>query len=293
MDSPTARSSPSPGHRSTRRRVVVPASWGGDKRIAAEYQQEFSRRFAPRLRAGALLQRRTHPFFDENADRRRVWGRTEWRILRDRSCRRRGRVAVVFAHRTEGRCAIGRRRCDRRHESRSVDAPQRDLCALRDRAAAISRLRTDGHQNRDRCERLCRHLPRHCIGASSRCARISAGRLPHSINRCSAARAICAGFAPATPLATRSSLAQQSCAFQRRLRCAWRSSGSVSSADAGTAYDKGQHFSRSEAGEGRRGRRLGNRAAVSLQRRGRARHRVGLPCPCRRRSDLLTSIRRL
>jgi outer membrane protein assembly factor BamA len=71
------------GHRSPRRRVVVPASWGGDKRIGAEYQQEFSGRSTPRLRAGALLQRRTHPFFDENADLKRVWGRTEWRILRD------------------------------------------------------------------------------------------------------------------------------------------------------------------------------------------------------------------
>jgi hypothetical protein len=71
------------GHRSARRRVVVPASWGGDKRIAAEFQQEFSPRSAPRLRAGALLQRRTHPFFDENADRKRVWGRSEWRIHRD------------------------------------------------------------------------------------------------------------------------------------------------------------------------------------------------------------------
>ena len=71
------------GHRSARRRVVVPASWGGDKRIAAEYQQEFPNRFAPRLRAGGLLQRRTHPYFDENADRRRVWGRTEWPVLRD------------------------------------------------------------------------------------------------------------------------------------------------------------------------------------------------------------------
>jgi outer membrane protein assembly factor BamA len=71
------------GNRSARRRVLVPASWGGDKRIAAEFQQEFAPRFAPRLRAGALLQRRTHPFFDENADRKRVWGRTEWRIHRD------------------------------------------------------------------------------------------------------------------------------------------------------------------------------------------------------------------
>jgi outer membrane protein assembly factor BamA len=61
----------------------VPASWGGDKRIGAEYQQEFGRRFMPRLRAGAVSQRRTHPFFHQNADRERVWGRTEWRILAD------------------------------------------------------------------------------------------------------------------------------------------------------------------------------------------------------------------
>jgi outer membrane protein assembly factor BamA len=71
------------GHRNTRRRVVVPVSWGGDKRVGAEYQQEFRRRFAPRLRTGAFLQRRTHPFFDENADRTRVWGRTEWPLMGD------------------------------------------------------------------------------------------------------------------------------------------------------------------------------------------------------------------
>jgi hypothetical protein len=70
------------GHRTARRRMLVPASWGGDKRIGVEFQQEFSSPFAPRLRAGALLQRRTHPFFDVNADRKRVWGRTEWRIHR-------------------------------------------------------------------------------------------------------------------------------------------------------------------------------------------------------------------
>ena len=71
------------GHRTNRRRIVVPASWGGDKRIGAEYQQEFARRFAPRVRTGAFIQRRTHPFFEENADRTRVWGRTEWPLLRD------------------------------------------------------------------------------------------------------------------------------------------------------------------------------------------------------------------
>ena len=86
------------GHRNARRRVVIPASWGGDKRIGAEFQQEFQRRFVPRLRTGAMLQRRRHPFYalrqssgasegestdDYNADRTRVWGRTEWPIMRD------------------------------------------------------------------------------------------------------------------------------------------------------------------------------------------------------------------
>jgi outer membrane protein assembly factor BamA len=71
------------GHRAARRRIVVPASWGGDKRFGVEYQQEFTRRFAPRVRAGGFLQRRTHPFYQDDADRTRVWGRTEWPIVRD------------------------------------------------------------------------------------------------------------------------------------------------------------------------------------------------------------------
>lgn len=70
------------GHRSPRRRFVFPASWGGDKKVGAEYQQEFSRRGAPRLRTGAFLQRRTHPFFDDDADRKRAWGRADWSLAR-------------------------------------------------------------------------------------------------------------------------------------------------------------------------------------------------------------------
>ena len=70
------------GHGSSRRRLVVPVSWGGDKRAAVEYQQEFQRRFSPRLRSGVMVQRRTHPFFDEDADRTRVWGRAEWPLRR-------------------------------------------------------------------------------------------------------------------------------------------------------------------------------------------------------------------
>ena len=70
------------GHRNTSSRLVVPLSWGGDKRAAAEFQKEFAPRFAPQLKAGALVQRRTHPFFKEHADRKRVWGRAEWQLVK-------------------------------------------------------------------------------------------------------------------------------------------------------------------------------------------------------------------
>jgi outer membrane protein assembly factor BamA len=70
------------GHRNVRQRVVIPASWGGDKRLAAEFQREFSRRAAPDLRTGAMIQRRTHPFFESNADRKRVWARADWAATR-------------------------------------------------------------------------------------------------------------------------------------------------------------------------------------------------------------------
>ncbi len=70
------------GHRNTTKRVVVPLSWGGDKRAGAEVQKEFSRRFVPDLKAGAFLQRRAHPFFDSNADRKRIWARADWAVSR-------------------------------------------------------------------------------------------------------------------------------------------------------------------------------------------------------------------
>ena len=70
------------GYRNTSHRVIVPLTWGGDRRAAVEFQKEFSGRFAPRIRSGVLVQRCSHPFFDENADRRRVWGRAEWQVVR-------------------------------------------------------------------------------------------------------------------------------------------------------------------------------------------------------------------
>lgn len=62
------------GHRRRSSRVIVPLTWGGDKRAASEFQKEFAPRLAPQLKKGGLVQRRTHPFFKEDADRKRVWG---------------------------------------------------------------------------------------------------------------------------------------------------------------------------------------------------------------------------
>ncbi len=76
------------GNATTTSRVLVPLSWGGDKRAGVEFQKEFARRLAPRVRTGGFVQRRTHPFFKSDADIKRVWGRAEFvgsgssRILR-------------------------------------------------------------------------------------------------------------------------------------------------------------------------------------------------------------------
>jgi outer membrane protein assembly factor BamA len=70
------------GNANTASRVIFPLSWGGNKRAGAEFQQDFSKRWAPRLSTGAVVQRRRHPFFRSNADRRRVWGRGEWVLLK-------------------------------------------------------------------------------------------------------------------------------------------------------------------------------------------------------------------
>jgi hypothetical protein len=69
-------------HASTTSRVVFPLSWGGDKRAGGEVQKEFAARLAPRVVAGAFVQRRTHPFFHSDADRKRIFGRGEWQIVR-------------------------------------------------------------------------------------------------------------------------------------------------------------------------------------------------------------------
>jgi outer membrane protein assembly factor BamA len=69
-------------HRHSSTRLVVPLSWGGDKRAAVELQKDFAAPYAPQIKTGALVQRRVHPFFDEDADRQRIWGTAEWQLAR-------------------------------------------------------------------------------------------------------------------------------------------------------------------------------------------------------------------
>jgi outer membrane protein assembly factor BamA len=63
-------------------RISFPLTWGGDKAAAVELEKAFNTRRAPRLTGGALFQRRTHPYYDEDADRSRVWARADWQIGR-------------------------------------------------------------------------------------------------------------------------------------------------------------------------------------------------------------------
>jgi outer membrane protein assembly factor BamA len=69
------------GPTGTSSRVIFPASWGGNKRAAVEFQHEFASRLAPRIRTGVIVQRRTHPFYKSDADRTGAWARGEWRLV--------------------------------------------------------------------------------------------------------------------------------------------------------------------------------------------------------------------
>jgi outer membrane protein assembly factor BamA len=63
-------------------RLSFPLTWGGDKRAAAELEKDFDARLT-RVFAGASINRRTHPFYDADEDRGRVWGRAERELAHD------------------------------------------------------------------------------------------------------------------------------------------------------------------------------------------------------------------
>lgn len=62
--------------------LSFPTTWGGEKRAGVEFEKELKSPVASRLKAGAAITRRRHPFFDENDDRRAVWIRGERDISR-------------------------------------------------------------------------------------------------------------------------------------------------------------------------------------------------------------------
>jgi outer membrane protein assembly factor BamA len=70
---------PDPAGRDSR--VSFPLTWGGDKRAAIEFEKAFDRGPLSRVVAGTSISRRTHPFFERDEDRGRVWARAEREIV--------------------------------------------------------------------------------------------------------------------------------------------------------------------------------------------------------------------
>ncbi len=62
-------------------RLSFPATWGGEKRAAAEIDKRFDRGLLTRAEGGASIVRKTHPFFQEDDDRVAVWAHGERHLL--------------------------------------------------------------------------------------------------------------------------------------------------------------------------------------------------------------------
>jgi hypothetical protein len=62
-------------------RLSFPATWGGEKRAAAEIEKRFDRGLLTRVDGGASVSRRTNPFFQKDDDRTGVWARGERQAL--------------------------------------------------------------------------------------------------------------------------------------------------------------------------------------------------------------------
>jgi hypothetical protein len=62
-------------------RLSFPATWGGEKRVAAEIEKRFDQGLLTRVDGGASVSRRTNPFFLQDDDRAGVWARGERQVL--------------------------------------------------------------------------------------------------------------------------------------------------------------------------------------------------------------------
>ena len=63
-------------------RLSFPATWGGEKRAAAEIEKRFDQGLLTRIDGGASVSRKTNPFFQEDDDRTGVWAHGERQVLR-------------------------------------------------------------------------------------------------------------------------------------------------------------------------------------------------------------------
>ncbi len=66
-----------PNPAGARSRLAIPASWGGDKRAAIEFEKTFSGAPVDWLGAGGALSRRQNPHFDRDDERVQSWVRVE------------------------------------------------------------------------------------------------------------------------------------------------------------------------------------------------------------------------
>jgi outer membrane protein assembly factor BamA len=69
---------PEPAGRDSR--ISFPMTWGGRKRIAAEFEKRIAGGWITRIEAGGSVSRRTNPLFDVDDDRAAVWFRPERQI---------------------------------------------------------------------------------------------------------------------------------------------------------------------------------------------------------------------
>jgi outer membrane protein assembly factor BamA len=70
---------PNPAGRDSR--LSFPLTWGGDKRAGAEIEKDFDGGLT-RLSGGASINRREHPYYDEDEDRGRVWAHADRELVR-------------------------------------------------------------------------------------------------------------------------------------------------------------------------------------------------------------------
>jgi outer membrane protein assembly factor BamA len=63
-------------------RLSLPATWGGEKRAAAEIEKRFDQGLLTRIDGGASVSRKTNPFYQEDDDRTGVWAHGERQVLR-------------------------------------------------------------------------------------------------------------------------------------------------------------------------------------------------------------------